>query len=109
MFHICQTTTVQDYVDRFATLFDQLKAYEPNPDLHYYTTHFVDGLRVDIRAVVTLQRPDNLNTAYLLALLQEEVADSAKKFEFHAYDRGASAKGHGWPGVLRPPPTQSHC
>jgi hypothetical protein len=107
MFHICQTTTVQDYVDCFATLFDQLKAYEPNPNLHYYTTRFVDGLRVDIRAVVTLQRLENLDTAYPLALLQEEVADSTKKFEFHAYDRGASVKGHGRPGVLRPPPTQA--
>lgn len=30
----------------------------------------------DIRAVITLQRPSNLDTTYCLALLQEEVADS---------------------------------
>jgi hypothetical protein len=29
MFHIQQTSTVTDYVERFATLFDQLKAYQP--------------------------------------------------------------------------------
>jgi thiaminase len=57
MFHIHQTTSVTDYVEHFSTLFDQLKAYEPNPDLHYYTTHFVDGLRADIRAIVTMQWP----------------------------------------------------
>jgi hypothetical protein len=33
MFHIHLLTTVQDYVEHFATLFDQLKAYEPNPDV----------------------------------------------------------------------------
>jgi hypothetical protein len=96
MFHISQLTTVQDYVERFSTLFDQLKAYEPNPDLHYYTTRFVDGLWANIRAVVTLQRPANLDTAYTLALLQEEVGDDARKCEFHTPDRGASNKVQGW-------------
>lgn len=69
MFHIRQTTSVIDYVERFATLFDQLKSYEPSPDLYYYTTHFVDGLRDEIRVVVTLHRPSSLDTAYALALL----------------------------------------
>lgn len=44
MFHIHQTTTVIDYVERFSTLFDQLKAYQPKPDYHYYITRFVNGL-----------------------------------------------------------------
>jgi hypothetical protein len=66
-------------VERFSTLFDQLKAYQPKPDYHYYITRFVDGLRDDIRAVVTLQRPQTLDTAYSLALLQEEVADCQRK------------------------------
>jgi hypothetical protein len=92
MFHIHQTSTVLDYGERFSTLFDQLKAYQPNPDFHYYTTCFVDGLRHDIRMVVALQHPSDLDTAYSLALLQEEMADSSKKSEFHAYDRGASFK-----------------
>jgi hypothetical protein len=29
MFHIQQNSTVTDYVERFSTLFDQLKAYQP--------------------------------------------------------------------------------
>jgi len=81
MFHISQTSTVTDYVDRFSSLFDQLKAYQPNPDMHYFTTRFVDGLRDDIRRVVTLQRPATLDTAYSLALLQEEVATSEQRAE----------------------------
>lgn len=80
--------------------------HEWGPDLHYYTTRFVDGLRADIRAVVTLQRPDNFDTAYLLALLQEEVGESAKKFEFHVSDHGTSNKNYIRPAMPmpRPPP-----
>ena len=92
MFHIQQNSTITDYVERFSTLFDKLKAYQPNPDLHYYTTRFVDGFRHDIRMVVALQRPSDLDTAYTLTLLQEEMADSNKRSEFHAHDRGASFK-----------------
>jgi len=40
MFHINQISTVTDYVDRFSSLFDQLKAYQHNPGMHYFTTHF---------------------------------------------------------------------
>jgi len=69
MFHISQTSTVTDYVDHFSSLFDQLKAYQPNPNMHYFTTHFVDGLQDDIRMVVTLHHPSTLDTAYSLALL----------------------------------------
>jgi len=47
--------------------------------MHYFTTRFVDGLWDDIRMVVTLQRPSTLDTAYSLALLQEEVAASTPK------------------------------
>jgi len=79
MFHIHQESTVTDYVERFSELIDQLKAYNPNIDMIYYTTRFVDGLREDIRSVIVVQRPQNLDTAYTLALLQEEVADPSKR------------------------------
>ena len=82
MFHISQTTTVVDYVDRFSTLIDQLKAYTKNPDMHTYITRFVDGLRTDIRSVVALQCPNDLDTAYSLALLQEEVSALVTKNEY---------------------------
>jgi hypothetical protein len=35
---------------------------------------FINGLKPEIRSVVLMQRPKNLNTACTLALLQEEVA-----------------------------------
>jgi hypothetical protein len=55
---------------------DQLVAYAHSSDFCYYTTHFVDGLKDEVKVVVLLQRHADLDTAYTLALLQEE-ADSA--------------------------------
>jgi hypothetical protein len=42
--------------------------------------------------VVALQPPSDLDTVYTLALLQEEMADSNKRSEFHTHDHGASFK-----------------
>jgi hypothetical protein len=93
MLHIHQSSTVTDYVARFSTLFDQLKAYQPNPKMHYYTTRFVDGLRHEIHIVVALQHLPNIDTAYTLALLHEELGEPSRKNEFHAFDHGASFRG----------------
>jgi hypothetical protein len=82
MFHIQQTATVTDYVDKFSTIVNQLKAYTDHPDMHTFTTHFVDGLRPDICIVIAMQRPPNLDTAYSLALLQEEVVEPIKSYEY---------------------------
>ena len=75
LFHIHRSATVQDYIDKFTRLVDQLLAYGRNTDPIYYAMRFVDGLRADIRVVVHMQRPQNLDTACVLALLQEELED----------------------------------
>jgi hypothetical protein len=53
---------------------DQLKAYSPKHDQLYFTMRFIDGLQPDIKSVVLLQMPKDLDTAATLALLQEEVS-----------------------------------
>lgn len=53
-----------DYVERYSTLFDQLKAYTPNPYMRYYTIRFIDGLHYDIRVVVAMLK------AYVTAVLR---------------------------------------
>jgi hypothetical protein len=61
---------VQKYIDQFTALIDQLVAYNHVvTDHRYYTTHFVDRLRDDIKVVVLVQRPVDLDTACTLALL----------------------------------------
>jgi hypothetical protein len=81
LFHIKQTSTVQEYVDRFVNLIEQLFAYTPNPDHLAYTTRFVDGLRDDIRAIILVQRPKDLDSACTLALLQEEAVEPSYRRE----------------------------
>uniref|UniRef100_A0ACD5WIN7 Uncharacterized protein n=1 Tax=Avena sativa TaxID=4498 RepID=A0ACD5WIN7_AVESA len=77
MFHICQTTTVQDYVERFTQLLDQISAFETQPDPIHYLTRFLDGLKPAVRVLVAIQRPMDLDTAYSLALLYEELGDGS--------------------------------
>jgi hypothetical protein len=52
---------------------DQLAAYSSHSDPLFYTLRFIDGLRGDIKSIVLVQHPQDLNTACVLASLQEEV------------------------------------
>jgi hypothetical protein len=63
------TSSIQEYVDQFVDLIEQLLPYTPNPYNLSYTTRFIDGLRDDIRAIILVQRPLDLDTACTLALL----------------------------------------
>lgn len=73
-----QTSSVADYIERFEQIVNHLASYSDSIHPYNYLTHFVEGLRADIRAVVLIQRPPDLDTACSLALLQEEVAGEAQ-------------------------------
>lgn len=64
-----------DYVDPFADLYNQLSAYEDASNSLHYTTRFLDGLKLGVRVVVALQKPKDLDAAYDLALLHEELGE----------------------------------
>jgi hypothetical protein len=49
-----------------------LKSYSQSTDPMFYTMCFIDGLRADIKAIVLVLRPHNLDTTCIVALLQEE-------------------------------------
>ncbi|CAO2151592.1 unnamed protein product [Urochloa humidicola] len=113
LFHIKQTTTVADYVDRFSSLIDQLSAYEHNPDPLHYTMRFIDGLTEEFRGPVLIQRPSDLDTAFVIAKLQEEVSVPTVQKEFkrsvysysHKQDNPVSLPLPPWrdkPGVSLP-------
>lgn len=70
-----QTTTVADFIEKFELIINHLSSYSDSIHPFYFLTRFVEGLRPDIRAVVLVQRPPDLDTACALALLQEEVVD----------------------------------
>jgi hypothetical protein len=89
LYKIKQSGSVQEYIDKFAKLVDQLKAYSSSMDPLYYTTRFVDGLREEIKQSIIVQHPKDLDTACCLALLQLEnmlAMKEVKKFEgtYHA-------------------------
>jgi hypothetical protein len=74
---------VQEYIDKFCELVDQLSAYEPSHSIDrcYCTTHFFMAQKPEIKSVILVQRSADLNTVCSLALLQEE-AEASRRREF---------------------------
>ena len=102
MNRIHQTSSVQDYVDRFAELVDQLKAYDSTAKALPHITRFIDGLHSEIRAVLLVQRPTSLDTAYTLALLQEEAMESSRRRDSRPWNpKGGYSRGDR-SGVVEP-------
>ena len=94
MNRIHQTSSVQDYVDRFAELVDQLKAYDSTAKALPHITRFIDGLHSEIHVVLLVQRPTSLDTAYTLALLQEEVVESSRRRDSRPWNpKGGYSRG----------------
>lgn len=77
MHSISQSGTIEDYVEQFAELYDQLTAYEVTPVTVHYVTRFIDGLQPQVRMQVALQQPSDLDAAYELALLHESISNSS--------------------------------
>ena len=97
LFHIRQTRGVADYIEHFASLVDQLVAYESRLDPLHNTMRFIDGLCDDLKAVVLIQWPSNRDTAYVLAQLHEVTPPQRhrefKRNEF-SYSRKQDAPSH---------------
>jgi len=68
-FHIKQTTIVSEYVEQFSDIVHQLLAHDPSFPATVITNRFLDGLKKDVRAVVMMHRPQDLDTASSLAFL----------------------------------------
>lgn len=75
LYHIQQTGSVEDYVQRFSDLIDIISAYGSSSHPLLYLTRLLDGLKPVVRVLVAIQQPDDLDTACSLALLYEELAD----------------------------------
>jgi hypothetical protein len=67
-----------EYVENFNNLMYQMLAHNPTIDHEIFTTTFIDGLKDEIRSVVTIQMPKDPDTASSLALLHEEVLEMLK-------------------------------
>jgi hypothetical protein len=87
LFHIKQSRSVQEYIDKLCELVDQLSAYEPSHSANsrYYATCFVDGLKHEIKSIILVQMSVDLDIAFSLELLQEE-AEASRHHEFKKSD-----------------------
>lgn len=75
LYKLVQTTTVEAYVTQFVELIDHLAAYEEKPDSLHYVTKFIEGLKPSVRLLVAVQLPQDLDTTYTIALVQEDVGE----------------------------------
>jgi hypothetical protein len=82
---------------------NQRAAYDLDPNPLYYAMRFVDGLKEEIKSVVMIQWPTNLDSACALALVQEEASDSGKKKYTMWYDSFPKSANRLVVSLLEPP------
>jgi hypothetical protein len=86
LFHIRQSGSVAEYIEQFLVLIDQLAAYESDANPLYYAMRFVDGLKEDIRKVVMIQGPGDLDSACALTMIQEEAYKTSRRKDYRRAD-----------------------
>lgn len=77
-----QSDSVQAYQEEFGKLAHGLLLYNNSYDETYFVTRFVAGLKDDIRRVIVLHRPKDVDTASTLALIQEGELNKIKSKGF---------------------------
>lgn len=93
-----------DYVKQFIELVDQLKAYSQSTDPMFYTMRFIDGLRADIKAIVLVLRPKDLDIACTVALLQEEAGCVVQQRPHRPGDCSSTPRSPAVPRTMLPLP-----
>lgn len=82
-----QTDSVSEYVEQFDKLRHQLLLYNPALDESFFVEEFIEGLKPELRTTVRLRLPEDLDTASLLALLQEEELEIVPKSSTKEYSK----------------------
>lgn len=104
---ISQSSTISDYVERFDSIMHQLLAYGGANEPIYFVTKFVDGLKDNIMLAVMMLRPQDLDTACSLALLQEEALEGVVQSGVRRQDSGVYVKSRPTPTPVLPTRTTS--
>jgi hypothetical protein len=77
-----QSGSMTEYHTQFEKLAHAVLLYNPSYDHVYFVNRFLTGLKEEIRAPIALHRPQDVDTASALALLQEEELNAAKNKPF---------------------------
>jgi hypothetical protein len=96
-----QMGTVSEYASQLNTVMNCLVAHHKSWDPLYFVTPFIDGLLPDIRVVVMVQQPKDLDSVVALALLQEEAMELTKEMARVAGGQVPFSGGH---SLSRGPP-----
>ena len=73
-----QSGTVEDYTTKFEQLQFDITMHSCHYDDLFFTSHYVSGLKDEIRAVVEPQVPTTVHRAALIARIQQKVLDRGK-------------------------------
>ncbi|KAL3646227.1 hypothetical protein CASFOL_011407 [Castilleja foliolosa] len=74
-----QLSTVEKYIEKFVELRSYMLYRNGHLDENYFLKSFFSGLKEDIRHMVELLSPNNLEQAYMMARKQEVVLDTWHK------------------------------
>lgn len=94
LYHIAQYGSVEDYAQRYSSLVDQITAYDARSDPLSLLTRFLDGLKPGVRVLVAIQQPPNLDIAYTMALLYEDMGDGSTAWNSQSSPSLATRRAH---------------
>jgi hypothetical protein len=87
-----QQGSVSEYMNQFEDLMHQILAHNPAIDALFFTTQFLEGLQVEIKSGVVLHRPRDLDTAFSLATMQEELIDALPRRDYRRHEGGGQGR-----------------
>jgi hypothetical protein len=77
--NIRQTDRVENYTEKFNHLRHQILLHDPNTSEVFFVERYIAGLSDEIRSVVLLRMPEDVDTASMLALLQETEQENIRQ------------------------------
>lgn len=100
LFHLRQTDSVSDYTSKFTKIMHSLLAHSTTWDHALFPSRYVYNLRDEIRVVVLVHNPKDLDTVVSLAFLQEEALEISRRHEPRC-SKGRTGGGQGSRSHLR--------
>ncbi|GJM99857.1 hypothetical protein PR202_ga16995 [Eleusine coracana subsp. coracana] len=73
-----QVDTVEAYIQSFEAAQFQVSMFNSGYDDMFFTSHFVNGLKDEIRGVVQSQAPDIVERASMIALIQQQILGKSR-------------------------------
>jgi hypothetical protein len=92
MLALSQTSTVAEYTTKFNTLRHQILLEDPFTSEVFFVERYLTGLRPDIRTAVVLHCPQDVDTAGLLASLQETELENDRNYSQYKYSHRDKSK-----------------